>query len=118
MNTNENNDIWLKGKKKKKSRPEQVAVIPETVEIPVTEIVDQQLQHRSTEVSIILGDSIVQSSWAQLLIEESRSWNCGQTFSGATAEELESYTKPTLNKSPTTIIRHARTSVLKSREPT
>lgn len=48
-------------------------MIPETVEIPVTEIVDQQLQHRSTEVSIILGDSIVQSSWAQLLIEESRS---------------------------------------------
>lgn len=68
-----NNNNRGKRQKKKKSRLTQVDVIPETAEISENKIVEQQLQQPPTEVSIILGDSIVQRVHGPSLSKKSRS---------------------------------------------
>ena len=116
-NANGNNNIRGKRKKKKKSQPPRVDVILETVEIPENEIVDEQRQHSPTEVSIILGKSIVQRVHEPSLSKKVGHRAVVKPFPGATFEDMESYVKPTLTKSPTRIIIHAGTNDLKLRRP-
>ena len=73
--------------------------------------------HQQQEVSTILGDSIIQRIQGSAMTKKVGHRVIVKPFPGATVEDMQSYIKPALKRSPSRVILHAGTNDLKTKQP-